>query len=160
MTSFEEDPVIGPNKDGLWNVDYYGGDLKGIIEKLDYIKSLGVSILYLSPIVKSQSNHRYDTGDYLEIDPYAGSKEDLKELCEKAHEYGMKVILDAVFNHTGNDSIYYNEFDHYDSLGAYQSENSLYSSFYKKENGEYKYWWGNKNLPVCDGNDSKWRASI
>lgn len=158
--SFDEDPVIGPNKDGLWNVDYYGGDLQGIIEKLDYLKSLGVTILYLSPIVKSQSNHRYDTGDYLEIDPYAGSKEDLKELCEKAHEYGMKVILDAVFNHTGNDSIYYNEFDHYDSLGAYQSENSLYSSFYKKENGEYKYWWGNKNLPVCDGNDPKWRAFI
>ena len=158
--SFEEDPVIGPNKDGLWNVDYYGGDLQGIIEKLDYIKSLGVSILYLSPIVKSQSNHRYDTGDYLEIDPYAGSKEDLKELCKKAHENGIKVILDAVFNHTGNDSIYYNEFDHYDSLGAYQSENSLYSSFYKKENGEFKYWWGNKNLPVCDGNDPKWRTFI
>ena len=158
--SIEEEPVLGPDKEGLWNTDYYGGDLRGIIQKLDYIKSLGVSILYLSPIVKSQSNHRYDTGDYLEIDPYVGCKEDLQELCKKAHQRGMKVILDAVFNHTGNDSLYYNEYGSYPSLGAYQSTESPYSSFYKKEGNNFQYWWGNKNLPVCNGEDPKWKEFI
>ncbi len=160
-SSFEEEPKIGPNEQGEWNTDFYGGDLRGIIEKLDYIKSLGVSILYLSPIGKSQSNHRYDTGDYLEIDPYAGSRDDLKELCKEAHKKGMKVILDAVFNHTGNDSIYYNEFHHYPGTGAYHSKKSSYSSFYRKDqNGNFEYWWGNKNLPVCNGLDPAWRKYI
>ena len=158
--SWEEDMIIGPDEQGIWNNDFYGGDLKGIKQQLPYLKSLGVDIIYLSPIVKSQSNHRYDTGDYEIVDPYAGTNEDLKNLCESAHNLGMAIILDAVFNHTGNDSKYFNEFASYDTVGAYQSSDSIYNSFYRKkeENGQSKfdYWWGMKNLPVCDGNSSSW----
>ena len=163
-----EKPVIGPDEDGNWNVDFHCGDLKGITDTIKYLKRLGVEILYLSPIVKSQSNHRYDAGDYKTVDPYAGTNEMLAELCEKAHKNGMKVILDSVFNHTGNDSIYYNEYGHYDSIGAYQVEKdpkyaemkSPYSNFYAKEchygNYDFIKWWGMPNLPVCDGNSSEW----
>ena len=162
--SFNSELKAGPDKNGIWNNDYYGGDLQGIIDKLDYIESLGTNILYLSPIVKSQSNHRYDTGDYLEVDPYVGTNNDLKRLCEEAHKRGMKVILDAVFNHTGNDSKYFNEFGHYDSLGAYQSKESPYYNFYRKhetpDRTYFDYWWGMKNLPVCDGNSKEWQEFI
>ena len=124
--SWNEEIIVGPDKNGIWNNDFYGGDLKGIEDKLDYIKSLGVNILYLSPIVYSQSNHRYDTADYENVDPYAGSNEDLKSLCDKAHSMGMKVVLDAVFNHTGNDSKYFNEYNSYETVGAYQGKDSPY----------------------------------
>ncbi len=163
-TSWDEKMQIGPDKNGLWNADFYGGDLQGIIEKLDYIKSLGVSILYLSPIVWSQSNHRYDTADYENIDPYAGTNNDLKNLCEKAHEKGMKVVLDAVFNHTGNDSKYFNQYGNYNELGAYQSSESKYYPFYRKYIHDnqtfFDYWWGMTNLPVCDGYSKEWQNYI
>ena len=130
--SWNEEMIVGPNKDGIWNADFYGGDLKGIEKKLDYIKSLGVSIIYLSPIVWSQSNHRYDTSDYEKIDPYAGTNNDLKDLCDKAHSLGIKVILDAVFNHTGNDSKYFNEYNNFQEIGAYQSKDSKYYPMYDR----------------------------
>ena len=155
-----EEPLIGPDNNGIWTNDFYGGDLKGITEKLNYIKSLGISIIYLSPIVESQSNHRYDTADYLKVDPYAGRMEDLKLLCDKAHELGIKIILDAVFNHTGNDSIYFNEYNSYDSIGAFHNRDSYYSKFYQKENNNFKYWWGFKNLPECDCNSKEWQEFI
>lgn len=79
----------------------YGGKLRGIIDKLEYIKDLGVDIIYMTPIFLSGSNHKYDTTDYFMIDPGFGTKEDLSELVEKAHSLGMYVILDGVFNHTG-----------------------------------------------------------
>ena len=162
--SWDEQMIIGPDSEGVWNNDFYGGDLKGITDSLDYIKSLGVSILYLSPIVYSQSNHRYDTSDYENVDPYVGVNSDLAKLCNEAHKKGMKVILDAVFNHTGNDSKYFNELGTFDSVGAYQNNNSPYSSFYKKhvENNKvyYDYWWGMTNLPVCDGYSKTWQEYI
>lgn len=162
--SFLEKMIIGPDENGIWNNDFYGGDLKGIENSLDYIYSLGASIIYLSPIVRSQSNHRYDTADYLNVDPYVGCNADLKSLCEAAHKKGMKVILDAVFNHTGNDSVYFNEFGTFENLGAFQSVNSKYSNFYRKhlENGkmDFEYWWGMRNLPVCDGNSIEWKKFI
>lgn len=162
--NWEEPPILGPNEDGLWNVDFYGGDLKGIGETLKYIKKLGIDILYLSPIVTSQSNHRYDTADYENVDPYVGTNEMLKNLCDKAHQIGMKIILDAVFNHTGDDSVYFNKYGTYDSIGAYQSTDSPYYSFYKREcirgQHEFSYWWGMTNLPVCDGYSEKWRKFI
>ena len=161
---WNESMQIGPDKDGIWNNDFYGGDLKGIIDKLDYIESLGVSILYLSPIVWSQSNHRYDTSDYEKVDPYAGVNEDLKLLCEEAHKRGMKVVLDAVFNHTGSDSKYFNKFGNFDEVGAYQSNDSKYSSFFRKHyhNGKeyFDYWWGFDNLPECNGYSFEWREYI
>lgn len=162
--SWNEDVKIGPDENNIWNNDFFGGDLRGIIDKLDYIKSLGVSILYLSPIVYSQSNHRYDTADYERVDPYVGQNGDLKLLCDEAHKRGMKVILDAVFNHTGNDSKYFNEYNTFDELGAYQSSSSPYASFYKHElvdgSSTFAYWWGMKNLPVCDGNSITWQEYI
>ena len=162
--SFESPLQAGPDEKGIWNNDFYGGDLQGIIDKLDYIESLGVEIIYLSPVVKSQSNHRYDTGDYMEIDPYCGTNDDLARLCDEAHKRGMYVILDSVFNHTGNDSKYFNEFGNYDSLGAYQSKNSPYYEYYSKNEKDgkiyFNHWWNMPNLPVCDGNNPKWQNFI
>lgn len=157
---WNEEMVIGPDSNGIWNADFYGGDLKGIEDTLDYIKSLGVTVLYLSPVVWSQSNHRYDTADYMNVDPYAGCNENLKTLCDAAHRKGMRVVLDAVFNHTGNDSKYFNEYGSFPNIGAFQSTDSEYAKFYKKhyENGQvkYDYWWGMPNLPVCDGSSLEW----
>ena len=158
--SWDEEVQIGPDKNGIWNNDFYGGDLKGVEDKLEYLKSLGVNIIYLSPIVQSQSNHRYDAADYETVDLYAGCNENLKSLCDKAHELDIKIVLDAVFNHTGNDSKYFNEYGTYPEIGAYQSLDSIYSPFFRKheENGQikYDYWWGMKNLPECDGNSKEW----
>lgn len=163
-SSWNNDMIIGPNEEGIWNADFYGGDLKGIEQKIDYLKSLGVSILYLSPIVHSQSNHRYDTSDYENVDPYAGTNEDLSNLCKVAHDNGMKVVLDAVFNHTGNDSKYFNEYNTFDTKGAFNNVDSPYAKFYRyrMEKGVLKpdYWWGMTNLPVCDGNCEDWQEYI
>ena len=83
--------------------DNLHGDLRGIIDHLDHIQKLGIDVMYLTPIFKSDSTHKYDTTDYYQIDPSFGTTEDLKELVQKAHECGMKVVMDAVFNHTGRD---------------------------------------------------------
>ena len=162
--SWNDEMILGPDKNGIWNADFYGGDLKGITNKLDYIKSLGVDIIYLSPIIHSQSNHRYDASDYENVDPYAGCNEDLKILCDEAHKKDIKIILDGVFNHTGNDSKYFNEYNTFNTLGAYQSMYSTYAPFYKKyyHNGNlyYDYWWGMPNLPVCNGYSQEWKQYI
>ena len=83
--------------------DNLHGDLRGIIDHVDYILDLGIDVIYMTPIFKSDSSHKYDTIDYYQIDPSFGTAEDLRELVQKAHQYGMKVVLDAVFNHTGRD---------------------------------------------------------
>ena len=170
--NWTEPPVVGPNKDGKWCVDFYCGDVKGITDTMKYLKKLGVDIIYLCPISESQSNHRYDTADYKSVDPYAGTTDMMKELCEKAHKYGIKVILDVVFNHTGNDSIYYNEYGHYDSIGAYQVAKdprykgmvSPYSDFYDTDchfgKHEFKFWWNQPNMPKCNGKSEHWRNFI
>lgn len=144
------EPEWRPTGDGkVLNNDYFQGDLKGIEEKLDYISSLGVSCLYLNPIFEAQSNHRYDTSDYSKIDPLLGTEKDLRSLCEKAKQKGISVILDGVFSHTGDDSIYFNKYGRYNSVGAYQSEKSPYYSWYKFINHptEYHSWWGISILP-------------
>ena len=150
------------NDDGeIQNNDFFMGNLKGIQEKLDYLVDLGVEIIYLNPIWLSQSNHRYDTADYEKVDLYLGTNEHLKELCKEAHEKKIAIVIDAVINHTGNDSKYFNEFNHYDTIGAYQGEQSPFYNWYKKNSkGEFTYWWGFKNLPVCDGNNSGWQNYV
>ena len=162
--NWNDEMKVGPNEEGIWNVDFYGGDLKGIEDKLNYLKTLGGSIIYLSPVCYSQSNHRYDTSDYEVVDPYLGKNADLKSLCDKAHELGMKIILDFVFNHTGNDSKYFNEFGTFDTIGAFQSKESPYYDFYRVNNRDgketFNYWWGFKNEVVCDGNSKKWQDYI
>ncbi|WP_054969543.1 glycoside hydrolase family 13 protein [Alicyclobacillus ferrooxydans] len=79
----------------------FGGDLPGITSRLDYLADQGVTLIYLTPIFKAGSNHKYDTQDYMEIDPQFGTKEDLRNLVQSAHQRGIRIVLDAVFNHSG-----------------------------------------------------------
>ena len=131
------------------NNEFYGGNFKGIISKLDYLQELGVTTLYLSPICKANSNHKYDIGDYMTIAEEFGGEEDFKLLVEKAKEHGMGIIIDAVFNHTGSDSLYFNKNGNYDSIGAYQSTSSPYYDWYRFSNfpDTYDCWWGVKIMP-------------
>ena len=133
----------------LKNNHFYGGTLWGVAEKLDYLASLGVNILYLSPIFDAASNHKYDTGDYMTVDSMFGGDEAFEHLIAKAKEKGIGIILDGVFNHTGSDSLYFNREGNYDSLGAYQSQKSEYYSWYDFQNYPDKYtcWWGIDILP-------------
>lgn len=136
------------------NNEFFGGDLYGIADKLDYIASLGVTCLYLSPIFDAASNHKYDTGDYEHVDVMFGGDKALDNLIAKAREKGIRIILDGVFNHTGADSRYFNRFGHYSSLGAWQSPESPFYDWYSFQNypNEYDCWWGVKILPKvrCD----------
>lgn len=133
----------------LKNNQFFGGSLWGVIEKLDYLESLSVNCLYLSPIFKAYSNHKYDTGDYRAIDEMFGGKEAFDALLNECKKRGIKVILDGVFNHTGDDSIYFNRYGKYPSLGAYQSEKSPYSEWYHflRFPNKYECWWGIDILP-------------
>ncbi|MCM1305835.1 MAG: alpha-amylase family glycosyl hydrolase [Firmicutes bacterium] len=142
--------------------DFFGGNAKGIISRLDYIKSLGVSCIYLSPIFKSSSNHRYDTGDYLEIDELFGSEEDFASLVEKAKKKGIAIILDGVFNHTGSDSKYFNREGSYPTLGAYQSKESPYYDWYYFDDypTSYHCWWGSTVVPTVNKSASGFRQLL
>ncbi len=133
----------------LDNNVFFGGNLWGVAEKLDYLQKLGVKVIYLSPIFKAYSNHKYDTGDYMTVDPGFGGEAAFENLLAKASEYGMKVILDGVFNHTGDDSLYFNRYGTYDTVGAYQSEDSDYADWFKFRAfpDEYESWWGIPILP-------------
>ncbi|AYE34191.1 glycoside hydrolase family 13 protein [Clostridium septicum] len=149
-SNWYDEPMYIRDKDGdIARWDFYGGNLRGIIKKLQYIKSLGVSIIYMNPIFDSVSNHKYDTGDYENIDQMFGTNEDFKELCEEAKKLGIKVILDGVFSHTGSDSKYFNKYGNYDSLGAYQSKESRYYNWYRfwEYPDSYECWWGFNNQP-------------
>lgn len=148
---------------GIWNNDYFGGDLKGIEEKLPYIADLGVTCIYLNPIFESHSNHRYDTADYEKVDSLLGDENDLKSLCKKAQKkYGISIILDGVFSHTGCDSRYFNMYNHYNDVGAYNSKQSPYYSWYKfiKWPDDYHSWWGIKLLPEVIEEDESYRNYI
>ena len=150
-------PIFEPNEFGkVLNNDFFGGDLKGIIKKLDYIKSLGVTVIYLNPIFEAYSNHRYDTGDYMKIDALLGDESDLVNLIKEAGQLGIKIILDGVFNHTGDDSVYFNKYGRYASLGAYQSKDSDYYSWYNFIDYPNKYdaWWGIETLPAINESNS------
>ena len=151
--SWQESPVFEPNQFGqVMNNDFFGGDLKGIISKLDYLSNLGVTAIYLNPIFEAFSNHRYDTGNYMNIDPLLGDETDFIQLLEQAEEKGIKIILDGVFNHTGDDSLYFNKYGNYPSIGAYQSKKSPYYGWYnfKDYPNDYESWWGIKVLPAIN----------
>jgi len=142
-------PYFLPDENGIMhNNDFFGGNLQGIIDKLPYLNDLGVTCLYLSPVFEAASNHKYDTGDYMKIDPSFGTNETLRQLCSEAGKYGMKVILDGVFNHVGADSRYFNKYGNYDSIGAYQSEESPYYTWFNFFGDKlYDSWWGIDLLP-------------
>lgn len=143
----------------LANNEFFGGSLYGIMEKLDYLQALGVDLLYLSPIFKAYSNHKYDTGDYREIDEMFGGREAFEALLAEADRRGMRVILDGVFNHTGDDSRYFNRYGRYESVGAYQSPDSPYHSWYifRQFPEEYEAWWGIPILPKLNNNNPQTR---
>lgn len=160
--SFSESPEVVSADGKYYADDFFGGNFNGIREKLDYLEELGVGIIYLSPIFKAYSNHRYDTGDYLKVDELLGTEDDFKRLLDAAHEKGMKIILDGVFNHSGADSLYFNKFGTYDSLGAYQSKSSPYYDwyFFKKFPDEYACWWGCDNVPDLNKSNKDYRALV
>ena len=160
--SFSESPEVVSAGGKYYADDFFGGNFNGIREKLDYLEELGVGIIYLSPIFKAYSNHRYDTGDYLKVDELLGTEDDFKRLLDAAHEKGMKIILDGVFNHSGADSLYFNKFGTYDSLGAYQSKSSPYYDWYyfKKFPDEYACWWGCDNVPDLNKSNKDYRALV
>ncbi|MBQ2854444.1 MAG: glycoside hydrolase family 13 protein [Oscillospiraceae bacterium] len=150
-SDWDEDVEWRPTPEGIvLNNDFYGGNFKGITEKLPYIASLGVTILYLNPIGKAFSNHRYDTGDYKVPDPMLGTTEDFRILCEEAHKLGMKVILDGVYSHTGSNSRYFNRENAFEGVGAFQSRESPFYSWYTFYEWPYNYhsWWDFNTLPT------------
>lgn len=150
------------NGDFLKNNTVFGGDLYGIAEKLDYIKSLGTELIYLSPIFDAYSNHKYDTGDYMKVDPSFGGDEALEYLVSEAKKRGIGIILDGVFNHTGDDSVYFNRCGTYPSVGAYQSKQSPYFGWYTFRNfpDDYECWWGIRILPRVRCDEPSYRKFI
>ncbi len=156
-------PYYLPDKDGkVLNNDYFGGNLQGIKSKIPYLKELGVSVIYLNPIFEAASNHRYDTSDYMKIDEYLGTEADFDELVATAKSQGISVILDGVFNHTGDDSVYFNKYGRYPSLGAYQSKDSPYYSWYSFQSYPdlYSSWWGIDILPELNENSPAYQEFI
>ena len=142
--------------------DFYGGTLKGVQEKLPYLKTLGVNVLYLNPIVEGRSNHRYDTSDYMKVDPILGTEMDFENLCKKAGEMGIRIILDGVYSHTGSDSVYFNRYGHYGDGGACDGPESRYYGWYSFSSfpNSYKCWWNFKDLPEVNERDAAWQEFI
>lgn len=133
----------------LRNNSFFGGTLYGVTEKLEYIRALGASVIYLSPVAEAYSNHKYDVGDFMKVDAGFGGDRALAELTEKAASLGIRVMLDGVFNHVGDNSVYFNKYGTYPSIGAYQSKESPYAdwfTFYRFPD-LYECWWGVTNLP-------------
>lgn len=146
----EDTPVYVRNEEKeVIRWDFYGGNLAGILEKLDYLKSLGITVIYLNPIFEARSNHRYDTADYLKIDSFLGDNDFFRYFMEQMHQKGFRVILDGVFNHVGRVSRYFNHDGRYGDEGAYQSQDSPYSSWFVFDDypDDYRSWWGVKDLP-------------
>ena len=137
------------NGDHLANNMFFGGNLWGVAEKLDYLKSLGVGVIYLSPIFKAYSNHKYDTGNYLEVDGMFGGDKAFENLIAKAKEKDIRIILDGVFNHTGDDSLYFDRYEKYGRTGAYSNPSSPFRNWFRFRSypDEYETWWGIKILP-------------
>lgn len=161
--NWSDQPVFLPDEQGqITNRDFFGGSLAGITEKLDYLKSLSVSTIYLNPIFEADSNHRYNTADYHAIDPMLGSEEDFRTLCREAHARDIRIILDGVFNHTGSNSRYFNAEGFYPEPGAAQSMESPYFSWYSFHPWptDYDAWWGVHTLPAVNEEQPDYRRFI
>ena len=163
-TDWTDDPALVINDRYGYNTanDFFGGNLKGIQEKLDYIASMGVTALSFNPIFKAHSNHKYDTGDYMKIDPSFGTEADFKALCEAAKEKGIRIVLDGVFSHTGSDSKYFDRYGNYGKKGAYLDPQSPYRSWYTFNHwpDDYEAWWGFKTLPNVIEEDPSYKKFI
>lgn len=142
--------------------DFFGGNLIGVLKKLPYLRELGISVIYFNPIFESPSNHKYDTADYLKIDPMFGDEKIFERLVKEAEKNGISIILDGVFSHTGSDSVYFNKDGNYPSLGAFQSPESPYFKWYRFIDYPEKYecWWGVDVLPNVNEIEPSYREFI
>jgi glycosidase/predicted alpha/beta superfamily hydrolase len=153
-------PHSGDGSDDAYSNDFFGGDLKGITDKLDYIKALGANALYINPIFRAASNHKYDTADYREIDPHFGTTAEFEKLNREAAKRGIRVVLDTSLNHVGRDSPYFNRYGNFPGVGAFDRDKIRPDSpyypwftFYPNEKNpdlQYKGWAGIPDLPELD----------
>ena len=160
-------PDWSPTKEAPRGRDYMGGDLKGVDQYLDYLQSLGVNTIYFNPVFDSGSNHGYDTQDYYKIDPYFGTQKDWENLVKHADQRGMRIILDGVFNHLSSDSPFFDRYHHYDTVGACESVDSPYRSWFyfhdvepgtgscvgsdgSPDSATYDGWFGFDSIPVIN----------
>ncbi len=160
---WSDQPQWQPDPDGETRCrDFFGGSLAGIRSKLPYLEALGVTTLYLCPIFASVSNHRYNTADYLRIDPMLGTEADFRALCADARARGIRIVLDGVFNHTGSDSIYFNAQGRYPTPGAAQSRESPYYPWYRFTHwpDAYESWWGIRTLPAVEESNASYQDFI
>lgn len=123
-------PDWSPTKEGPRGRDYYGGDLRGVTQRLAYLRSLGVTAIYFNPIFAARSNHRYDTADYYQIDPYLGTLDDWRQLEAQAQRLGIRIILDGVYNHMSSDSVQFDRYGRYTTVGACESASSQYRTWF------------------------------
>jgi cyclomaltodextrinase len=161
-------PGSGDGSDALYNNDFFGGDLAGVIDKLDYIRDLGANTIYMTPVFRAASNHKYDTADYKQIDPGFGSNADFERLTAEAARRGIRVLLDTSLNHTGSDSIYFDRYGNFKSGGAFEGgrvhADSPYAGWYRFDgtqadpDRQYHGWVGVKDLPELDKTSPGWRA--
>jgi glycosidase len=137
-------------EEGPLGRDFFGGDLKGVRQKLDYLEDLGVTAIYFNPIFKAPSNHLYDTTDYYQIDPYFGPYGQYTSLLRQVQRRGIHLILDGVFNHTSSDSLYFDRYSRYKTVGAFESQDSAFYDWYTFDvwPDDYNSWWGFDSLPV------------
>jgi len=157
-------PADSPTKEQPRGRDYFGGDLKGVDENLEYLKRLGVNTIYFNPIFDSGSNHGYDTQDYFKVDPYFGTQKDWENLVKHANELRMRIVLDGVFNHLSSDSPFFDRYGHYKAVGACESVSSPYRSWFTfhdvaagtgkcagsagPKSADYDGWFGFDSIPV------------
>ena len=172
------DPRAAGTCAGTYSKNFYGGDLSGLLSKLDYIEGLGVNTIYLNPIFESPSNHGYDTTDYLALNPIFGDADDLNALVTEINNRGMHLILDGVFNHVSSDSIYFDRYNQYAEVGACESNTSPYRSWFyftpanppgsgpcvgddgTPGGSDYESWWGYDSLPKLRANEAPVRELI
>lgn len=168
-------PDWSPLKEGPRGRDYYGGDLKGVDQYLDYLHSLGVNTIYFNPIFDGGSNHGYDTQDYYKIDPYFGTQKDWDDLVKHANQVGIKIVLDGVFNHMSSDSPLFDRYHHYSTTGACESTSSPYRSWFTfhdvpagtgscvsstgvANSAAYDGWFGFDSIPVLKKSNAQVQA--
>lgn len=163
LQNWKDTPFYRKNQQGeVTGWPFYGGTLAGIRSKLFYLKSMGAGAIYLNPVFTAFSNHKYDTADYMHIDPCFGTDEDFRLLAKDARRLGIRLILDGVFNHTGADSIYFNQLENFPGKGACQGPGSPYYNWYRFTDfpSEYQCWWGVKSLPDVNEEDPSYQEFI
>ena len=166
---YEDVDILGRPETGYLACDFFGGTLEGIAEKIPYFQDLHIDCIYMNPIFEARSNHRYDTADYMSVDPILGGNASFDIFSAKMKQNNIRFLIDGVFNHTGADSRYFNKFHRFVENGAFQTAmgegSSKYASwytFFHDAEGKLKYdaWWGFPDLPNVNENDLSYRNFI